>query len=149
MNLSPNFTVEEFQKSQTALRKGIPNVMGPAEIAAAKLLCEKVLEPLRAHYGRPIVLSSGYRSPALNKAIGGAVTSQHAKGQAADFEIPGLDNYSVAKWMEAHLNYDQLILEMHTPGQPNSGWIHVSYRVPYRNQELTFDGKRYLEGLRA
>lgn len=149
MNLSPNFTLAEFTKSQAALRLKIDNTPPQQAIDAMKLLCEKVLEPTRAHFGKPIILSSGYRSPALNKAIGGAPTSQHAVGQAADFEIPGLDNYEVAKWMEAKLNYDQLILEMHTPGQPNSGWIHVSYRVPYRNQELTFDGRRYLTGLRA
>lgn len=149
MNLSTNFTLAEFTKSQAALRLKIDNTPPQQAIDAMKLLCEKVLEPTRAHFGKPIILSSGYRSPALNKAIGGAPTSQHAVGQAADFEIPGLDNYEVAKWMEAKLNYDQLILEMHTPGQPNSGWIHVSYRVPYRNQELTFDGRRYLTGLRA
>lgn len=148
MNLSPNFTLTEFTKSQAALRLKIDNTPPQQAIDAMKLLCEKVLEPVRAHFGKPIILSSGYRSPALNKAIGGAPTSQHAKGEAADFEIPGLDNYEVAKWMEAKLNYDQLILEMRTPGQPNSGWIHVSYRVPYRNQELTYDGRRYLAGLR-
>lgn len=135
--LSENFHLSEFLKSQTAARRGIANVPGKAEIAAMQRLCVKVLEPVRAHYGRPVILSSGYRSPALNRAIGGSSTSQHCKGEAADFEIPGVSNVEVARWMHAYLNYDQLILEFYTPGQPNSGWVHVSYREPYRNMELT------------
>ena len=137
MNLSPNFHLSEFVKSQAASRRGIPNKPGEAEIAALRLLCHKVLEPTRAHFGKPLVISSGYRSPAVNRAIGGARNSQHVTGEAADFEIPGVSNIEVCRWMAANLNYDQLILEFYTPGQPNSGWVHVSYRQPYRNEELT------------
>lgn len=147
MNLSKHFTLAEMTRSQAAARLRINNAPGPKEIAALKLVCEKVLEPVRVHFGKPIIISSGYRAPAVNKAIGGAATSQHCKGEAVDWEIPGLSNYEVAEWVHRHLNYDQLILEHYTPGQPNSGWIHTSYRVPYRNQELTFDGRRYLDGL--
>lgn len=145
--LSENFSLREFTRSQTAERKGIPNQPTPQHLAAMKLLCEKVLEPVRAKFGA-VHLSSGYRSLALNRAIGGATSSQHSKGEAADFEVPGVSNYEVAKWMEANLNYDQLILEMWKPSDPNAGWIHVSYREPYRNQELRFDGKNYKPGLR-
>lgn len=137
MQLSPNFHLSEFITSQAAARLGLKNNPGEAEIAALRLLCAKVLEPVRAHFGKPIVISSGYRSPAVNKAVGGAASSQHVKGEAADFEIPGVSNVEVARWMMAKLNYDQLILEFYTPGQPNSGWVHASYRSPYRNQELT------------
>jgi hypothetical protein len=63
--------------------------------------------------------------------------SQHIIGQAADFEIPGIDNYTLAEWIHRNLNYDQLILEFYTGG--NSGWIHCSYRENYRNQELTIN----------
>lgn len=137
MKLTPHFALGEFTRSQTATRRGIANQPGPDEVAALKLLCEKVLEPTRAHFGQPLRISSGYRSPALNRAIGGARTSQHVLGEAADFEIPGISNVDVCRWMEANLNYDQLILEFYTPGIPNSGWVHVSYRQPYRNAELT------------
>lgn len=137
MKLSPNFALSEFTKSQTASRRLIDNTPGRQEVDALRLLCVKVLEPVRAHFERPVVISSGYRSPALNRAIGGSRTSQHCKGEAADFEIPGISNVVVARWMHAYLNYDQLILEFYTPGQPNSGWVHVSYREPYRNMELT------------
>lgn len=146
MKLSEHFTLREFTRSQTAERRGIDNSPTAAHLAAMRLLCAKVLEPVRARFG-PIHLSSGYRSLKLNRAIGGATSSQHSEGEAADFEVPGVSNYDVAKWMEAELNYDQLILEMWKRGEPNAGWIHVSYREPYRNQELTYDGKRYLPGL--
>jgi zinc D-Ala-D-Ala carboxypeptidase len=137
MRLSKHFTLSEFTKSQTATRRRIRNHPSPADIKAIKLLCEKVLEPVREHFGKPVVISSGYRSPALNRAVGGAARSQHAKGEAADFEIPGVSNVEVCRWMEKNLNYDQLILEFYTPGIANSGWVHVSYREPYRNAELT------------
>lgn len=149
MKLSEHFDLVEFTKSQTALRRGIANVPNDAQVASMRLLCEKVLEPVRAHFKAPIRISSGFRSLALNKAMRGATSSQHSKGEAADFEIPGVDNVQVARWMQQKLNYDQLILECHTPGQANSGWIHVSYREPYRNQELTFDGRHYMPGLVA
>lgn len=147
--LSAHFSLAEFVKSQAATRKGIRNDPPQSAIAAMQVLCAQVLEPVRARFGRPVKISSGYRSPALNRAIGGVASSQHVKGEAADFEVPGVSNLEVAQWMMRRLNYDQLILEFYHPGQPNSGWVHVSYREPYRNQELTFDGRRYLTGLVA
>lgn len=138
MQLSENFHLSEFTKSQAASRLGIDNTPGPREIRNLIVLCEKVLEPTRSHYGRPLIASSGYRSPRVNKAIGGSSTSQHVLGEAVDFEIPGVANPDVARWMARSLNYDQLILEFYTPGDLNSGWVHVSYRVGrLRNQELT------------
>lgn len=149
MQLSKHFALHEFTRSQTASRRGIANNPGPAEIRALRMLCERVLEPVREHFGKPIRISSGYRGPKLNRAIGGSRTSQHMKGEAADFEIAGVSNVEVCRWMEANLNYDQLILEFYTPGQPNSGWVHVSYRVPYRNQELTARRVRRLGRMRT
>ncbi|MEL6876349.1 MAG: D-Ala-D-Ala carboxypeptidase family metallohydrolase [Pseudomonadota bacterium] len=155
MKLSPHFHLSEFTASQTATRLMINNMPGPAEIAAMKLLCEKVLEPVRAQYERPVMISSGYRSAELNRALMGSRSSQHIKGEAADFEIPGVDNLGICRWMEQRLNYDQLILEFYRRGQPASGWVHVSYREPYRNMELTArrvirNGRRtteYLSGI--
>ena len=82
--------------------------------------------------------------------IGSSVTSQHAKGQAVDFEVIGYDNYKVAKWIEKNLDYDQLILEFYESGKPNSGWVHVSYKKDGQNrkQSLTFDGRSYQQGLK-
>ena len=144
--LSEHFTLEEMTVSGTALRLGIDNSPGPREKVALIRLCDEVLEPVRRHFGRPVVISSGYRSPALNRAIGGSAISQHAKGEAADFIVPGVSNLEVARWMERNLNYDQLIYEF-----GESGWLHVSYREPYRNQELSarkVGGRtRYFSGL--
>ena len=93
-------------------------------IEAMELLCEKILQPIRDEFGS-FMVSSGYRSPELCVAIGSKITSQHAKGEAADFEVAGIDNYDLARWIEDNLEYDQLILECYTGG--NSGWIHCSY----------------------
>lgn len=138
MQLSPHFHLSEFTRSQTATRRRIGNSPGAREIVALRLLCERVLEPVRLHFGGPVVISSGYRSPALNRAIGGSKTSQHSKGEAADFEIPGRSNHQVCQWIHHNLEYDQLILEFYTPGQPNSGWVHASYSAArLRGQSLT------------
>lgn len=137
MQLSPHFHLSEFTASQTAARRGLDNT--PSELAIANLarLCNQILEPTRKHFGRPVVISSGYRAPAVNRAVGGSGTSQHCKGEAADFEIPGVSNVVVAKWIAANLLFDQLILEFYTPGEPNSGWIHASHAAPFRSQLLT------------
>ena len=142
--LTKHFHLSEFTRSQTAVRRGIRNVPGPNQVAALKLLCEKVLEPVREHFDKPVRISSGYRSPALNRAIGGSPTSQHSKGEAADFTIPGVPNREVLEWMHKNLSYDQLIDEFN-PG----GWIHVSYsKDRLRNQELSARrGRGFLPGL--
>ena len=147
MNLTEHFTLAEMTASQTAARKGIRNVPGEREIAALKLLCEKVLEPVREHFGCPVLISSAYRSPRLNTAIGGSASSQHCKGEAADFTVYGVADVDVAQWIWRKLNYDQLILEF-----PPEGWVHVSYSAHrMRNQELTAKRKGgrtvYLPGL--
>ena len=127
MQLSPHFHLSEFTSSQTATRRRIDNTPTPAVIAALKGLCEHVLEPVRKQFG-PVKVSSGYRSPALNRAVGGSKTSQHVFGQAADIECPGVSNAELARWIVANCPYDQVILEFFTPGQPNSGWVHVAWK---------------------
>ena len=154
MNLSPNFTLSEMTKSETALRHGMDNTPGDTEIANLKLLAEKVLQPIRDHYKRGVKVNSGFRHPDVNARVGGSRTSDHTRGMAADIEIPGVANAELAEWVQQNLDYTQLILEFYTPGIPDSGWVHVSYDpANLKKQELTAvrrDGKTvYLPGLVA
>lgn len=135
--LSPNFTLNEFLFSQTASRRGITNIPNATEVENMKALCVNVLEPLRAHFGKPMKTSSGFRCAKLCLAIGSKTTSQHARGEAWDGEIPGISNYEVAKWLvSSKLPFDQLILEEHTPSDPNSGWIHISHKAKGPNRRM-------------
>ena len=127
MKLSDNFSLIEFTKSQTAERKGIENTPNEIQKIAMEALCENILEKVRSSFGKPVMINSGYRSPALCEAIGSKATSQHCKGEAADIEIYGVSNYDLAKYIENNLNFDQLILECWDGIEPNSGWVHVSY----------------------
>ena len=137
MRLSKNFTLQEYTKSQTATRRGLDNTPGEEHLAKAKSLFEKVVQPVRDKFG-VTTINSGYRGPALNEAVGGSSRSQHCKGEAVDIECPGTSNYTVAKFIEDTLDYDQLILEFYTPGIPDSGWVHVSYKSEgNRKQSLT------------
>ena len=138
MKLSDNFSLAEMTKSQTALRKGIDNTPTEAEVAKLKLLCEKVLQPVREHFGRPVTVNSGFRCLKLNRAIGSKDTSQHRKGEAADIEIPGVPNKELAEWIRDNLEFDQLILEFYRDDDPAAGWVHVSFKDgDLRNQCLT------------
>jgi len=147
MNLSAHFTLAEMSRSAGAIRRGLDNTPPPQAIASMRLLCLNVLEPIRAHFARPVAITSGYRSPAVNKAVGGSSTSQHCKGEAADFTVPGVSNIDLAQWIMRNLQYDQLIYEF-----GEAGWIHCSWRDgPLRSQELSAvkrGGKTvYLPGL--
>jgi hypothetical protein len=152
--LSPNFSLHELTKSETALRMGFDNTPGEAETENLRLLCEKVLQPVRDHFGKGVKVNSGFRSPESNSAVGGSKTSDHCLGRAADIEIPGVANAELAQWIMDNLEYTQLILEFYTPGIPDSGWVHVSYDPSnLKMQELTATkvaGKtQYLQGLVA
>jgi len=152
MKLSANFELAELIKSQVAERKGIPNNPSPDQIDNLKSLCINVLQPIRSEFDKPVIISSGFRSAELCIAIGSKPTSQHAEGKAADLEIPGVDNMELAMWIKNNLNFDnmelamwiknnlnfdQLILEFYKDGEPNSGWIHVSWNGDdNRNQTL-------------
>ena len=135
MTLTENFSLLELTKSQTAERKGIDNTPSPAHRDTLKSLCTRILQPSRDHCNRVVSVSSGYRSEALCIAIGSKISSQHAKGQAADFEIYGLSNGELAEWIRENLDYDQLILEFWTPESPNNGWIHCSYNSEGNRKE--------------
>ena len=126
--LSEHFTLEELIKSPTADKLGIKNTPTPEHIENMKYLCEKVLEPVRAFFGKPITINSSYRNPEVNKAVGGVPTSQHSNGEAADYEIMGVDNKVVADWVSENVVFDQVILEFYNDGEANSGWVHTSIK---------------------
>ncbi len=154
MNLTANFTLSEMVKSETALRHDMDNTPGEAEIASLRLLCEKILQPVREHYGKGVKVNSGFRHPEVNAKVGGSKTSDHCKGQAADIEIPGVANADLALHIVDTYEFTQVILEFYTPGVPDSGWVHVSYDpANLKGQVLTAtkkDGKTvYLPGLIA
>ena len=127
MNLTKNFSLNELTKSQTAERKGIDNTPSAEHQENLKSLCTAILQPVRDHFGQVVSVSSGYRSPELCTAIGSKITSQHAKGEAADFEIFGVSNKELADWIYYNTQYDQLILEYWNESDPNSGWVHCSF----------------------
>ena len=127
MQLSQNFSLIELTKSQTAERKGIDNTPSAEHQENLKSLCTNVLQPVRDNFHRVVSVSSGFRSQALCEAIGSKSTSQHAKGEAADFEIFGISNKELADWIHFNVNYDQLILEYWKESDPNSGLVHCSY----------------------
>lgn len=135
--ISANFTLEELYASTTAARKGINNTPGEQEIVNLTYLVCKVLQPLRTQMQRSITISSGYRSPALNKAVGGASNSQHLTGQAADISIGGDMQWGrkMFDFIRKFCPFDQLIWEHNKAG---IYWIHVSYNPvgPNRGQVI-------------
>ena len=138
MKLSENFSLRELTRSSTALRLDIDNSPNEWQLKNLTYLAENILQPVRERFG-PTKVSSGLRVLALNRAVGSSDSSQHPKGEAADFEVNHISNYKVAEWIRDELDFDQVILEFHTPGDPNSGWIHCSTRRhgENRNNVLT------------
>jgi D-alanyl-D-alanine dipeptidase len=127
MQLSENLSLAEVIRSETAKRKGVSNMPTPEHIENFKKLAENIFQPIRKHFGKPIHISSGYRSAALNKAIGGAASSQHCTGEAIDIDMDGtsITNKQVFDFIKEHLNFDQMIWEFGTASNPD--WVHVSY----------------------
>ncbi|NTV50922.1 MAG: hypothetical protein HGA20_14940 [Geobacteraceae bacterium] len=120
MKLTEHFTREEMERSSTAIRLGIGNTC-PPELVPNMLICATVLETIRAHYNKPIHVTSNYRSPAVNKAVGGSPTSAHSAALGIDFEVDGESNLAVCKWCAANIpDYDQVIYEF-----GEAGWIHL------------------------
>ncbi|MBP5353077.1 MAG: DUF882 domain-containing protein [Alphaproteobacteria bacterium] len=134
--LSKNFSLWELVNSNTATAHKMYNVPDEAGISRLRYVCENILQPVREHFGKPVKVSSGYRSPAVNSVVkGSSPTSQHKKCEAADFEIYGVDNYTLADWIRVNLEFDQLILEHHHPELgPNDGWVHASYTKARKNR---------------
>ena len=127
MQLSKNLSLAEVTRSETAKRRGVSNMPTEAHIENFKLLAEKVFQPIRDHFAVPIHISSGYRSAALNKAIGGASSSQHCTGEAIDIDMDGtaITNAEIFNYIKDNLEFDQLIWEFGTDTNPD--WVHVSY----------------------
>lgn len=137
MNLSAHLSEAEYIKSDTAKRKGIDNSMTPEHTENAKVLAAKVFEPIRLHFAKPIYLSSGYRSKALNSAIGGSSTSEHCTAEAMDLDQDdrgtGVSNRMVFDYIKDNLVFNQLIWEFGDSQNPD--WVHVSYNVDGTNKK--------------
>ena len=140
------FTISELTVSQAATRKGIDNTPTAEVLLRLNDLIDHILVPVRMHFAKPVIISSGYRSPKVNKSVGGAATSQHCFGEAADFTVHGVADLEVAEWIKANLPFDQLIMEF-----PPEGWVHCSYSSRHRGEVLTakrINGKTvYINGL--
>jgi len=152
MKLTPNFTLSEMTKSDTALRLDMDNTPNAVQVENLKILCEKVLQPVRDHFVKGVKVNSGFRHPQVNAAVGGSKTSDHCKGMAADIEIPGVANGDLAQWIVDNLEFRQVILEFYTPGVPDSGWVHVSFNPEDNKKQVLTAAKQrgktvYLEGL--
>ena len=146
-NLTEHFTKEEFERSETASRLGIKNNI-PDDLLPNAIKVAQALETVRAHYGIPIYISSGYRSQDLNKATpGSSNSSAHCFAAAADFRVPGHENIAVCRELPSIISdFDQIIYEFGP-----SGWVHLGFRPMLRRQLLTAikaDGKTiYLPGI--
>lgn len=145
MHLSPHFTLAEMTRSAVAARRGIDN-RAPAHLYPyLRHVAATVLEPVRAHFAIPFSPSSGYRCLALNRALGSPDTSQHVRGEAVDFVLPGVSHLRLAHWIRENLDFDQLALEYWRADDPAVGWVHVSAKPQgNRRQVLTIgrDGTR-------
>jgi len=133
-NISKNISYNEAIRSNTAKRRKIKNEPNNIQLAAMKLLAEKVFQPTREHFGEPIRINSFFRSVNLNKAIGGSRTSQHCTGEAIDLDgLNGVSNSDIFHYIKDNLEFDQLIWEFGTDKEPN--WVHVSFKKG-RNRKI-------------
>lgn len=136
MKLSKNLSLSEVSKSNTATRLGIDNTPSGEHLENIKFLAENIFQPIRDHFGKPIFVSSGYRSEKLNKAIGGASSSQHCKGEALDLDNDATNdptNKEIFDYIKDNLEFDQLIWEFGTDKNPN--WVHVSVKANGQNRK--------------
>ena len=139
MKLSKNFTYEELCHSSVAERKGLRNRPKTKEeegvvIENLKALCMEVLQPLRDYLGKPVVISSGYRSEEVNKAVGGVKRSQHLRGEAADIHVENTEQLiEIMHFIMDNCDFDQLIWEKNKAG---AQWVHVSYKRKGGNRNM-------------
>lgn len=140
MQLSEHFSVSEFEKSETAVRKGIDNSI-PDELMSNAYKTATLMEKVRDLLGHPITVNSCYRSPRVNKAVGGSTTSEHMQALACDFVCPefGTPNDICHAIMDSDIDYGQLIEE--------GTWVHISVKGRHENENLTMRNGRYTEGI--
>jgi hypothetical protein len=138
MQLSTNLSLAEVTRSETAKRKGISNMPTPEHIENFKKLAANIFQPIREHFGKPIIISSGYRSAELNKAIGGSLSSQHSSGEAIDIDMDGTDitNKQIFDYIKDNLTFDQVINEF------DYSWVHVSFAANRSQRKQVLDAKK-------
>mgnify|MGYP002478018728 FL=1 len=133
MKLTAHFDLSEFTRSESAKREGLDNTPTAEHLENLKILCEKVLEPIRLRFGS-INISSGYRGKMLNHFIGGSVNSDHCLGRAADLDMDdsgsGVTNKEIFEYIKDNLEFDQLINEF------NYSWVHVGYRLGANRKQV-------------
>lgn len=150
--LTKNFTLAELTKSQTAARKGLDNTPTPQVEKNLKSLAETILQPLREKIAKPIVINSGYRSPAVNAAVGGSATSAHRFGHAVDLVVPSYAGGDVKKLCQFvvkflkdnNIAFDQVIYEFGSDANPTQGWVHLGIKSgnnKQRKQLLVINSK--------
>jgi zinc D-Ala-D-Ala carboxypeptidase len=144
MKLSAHLDLSEVTRSDSAKRNGISNIPTPEHLENFKKLAQHVFEPIRNHFGVPINISSGYRSKALNKAIGGSSTSDHCYGRAIDIDMDGsssgVTNNDIFHWIKDNLKFKQLIAEFPEVGK--LGWVHVAYGDGLNNNQILVATKK-------
>lgn len=143
--ISKHISYKEATRSNTAIRKGINNTPDGDQLIAMKLVAEKVFEPMREHFGKPIRINSFLRVSALNVAVGGSKSSQHCKGEAIDMDgLNGLTNKEIFDYIKNNLDFDQLIWEYGTDKEPD--WVHVSYSANGNRKQIlkAIKGKGYV-----
>jgi zinc D-Ala-D-Ala carboxypeptidase len=142
MQLSKNLALAEVTRSETAKRRGISNMPTPEHTENFKKLAENVFQPIREHFGVPIHISSGYRSKALNTAVGGSLSSQHCTGEAIDIDMDGtsITNKQIFDYIKDNLVFDQMIAEF--PENGNPAWVHVSYESTGKQRKQILVAKK-------
>lgn len=136
MKLTTNLSLAEVTYSATALRKGIANEPTVTHLINLKAVAENIFQPCRNHFGKPLRVTSGYRSKELNKAIGGSNNSQHSKGEALDMQsTEGYTNRDLFMFIKDHLEFDQLIGEF-PDDMGEFAWVHCSYTTENRGEVL-------------
>lgn len=144
MNLSEHFTLKEM----TITTQELSNFPDEIHVKALMQLCVNILEPIRTHFSCPVIVTSGYRCAAVNRATGGEEDSQHVKGEAADIHVPSIDNCDVWQYIVDSLPFDQVIAEKLSNADGQAGWIHVSFVSDGRRDAISFLGHgKYVKGL--
>ena len=137
MKLTENLSLAEVTKSATAIRMGIKNTPSATHLIALKEVSKNIFQLCREHFGKPLAVTSGYRSEALNEAINGSKTSQHSKGEALDLDADvfgGFSNAELFNYIKDHLDFDQLIWEFGNNNNP--AWVHCSYKTRGTRNEV-------------